>query len=438
MRATLIILMIWTSSIHISLSQPPQADVTTPKGNPVTAYITPEISNTLRAYYDASIATSSRTLLYYFGDAYSSSGRFNCHGYAWNMIEGGPVRWIGYYQYNTDEHIYWEDGSYIEVCSEMYPGKVSWASGDHSAITTSTPGRWVSKWGEGSLVEHNWNDTPYGTSNLKYYVSTSISGSTSLLCSGTRTLSVVDIPGATYTWSVSTHLLSIVSGQGTNQITVQRNGSSFGQGWVEVEISTPCSSGSEKSARFQFQVGGNEPQIYDVPSTVCAGGTYFAYGSPSFDGVYHWDVPGGTIISGQGTATIQFAVDNLVPPNTSSTVGITLTVTGECGTPVVKGISVPVIDCSGGGTTWMVYPNPASEVLTVAVGSEAERNSVTDKSTLSTFTALLYDSTGRQLRQGESKDGKVEFDTRQLPAGTYFLHIHHGDAVEKRQVVIRH
>ncbi len=360
------------------------------------------------------------------------------------MASGGTyVYWMNQYKadYSPNIHNYWADGSYIEICNELATARVFYYSGDHSAVIPSAvSGVYDSKWGETILVRHSPTNVPPGYigSNRKYYASTGISGSTSLLCSGTRTLSVVDIPGATYTWSVSTHLLSIVSGQGTNQITVQRNGSSFGQGWVEVEISTPCSSGSEKSARFQFQVGGNEPQIYDVPSTVCAGGTYFAYGSPSFDGVYHWDVPGGTIISGQGTATIQFAVDNLVPPNTSSTVGITLTVTGECGTPVVKGISVPVIDCSGGGTTWMVYPNPANEALTVTVGNEAERSSVTDKSILPVFRAVLYDNTGRQLRQSESKEGKVEFETRQLPEGTYFLHIHHNGEVEKRQVVIRH
>ena len=81
-------------------------------------------------------------------------------------------RWIGYDMGNTDAHIYWLDGSYTEVPSEVYPGLVSWnpdGDGDHSALTTSTPGRYVSKWNEWPLMEHNWDDSPFGTPTLKYF-----------------------------------------------------------------------------------------------------------------------------------------------------------------------------------------------------------------------------------------------------------------------------
>lgn len=92
----------------------------------------------------------------------------------------------------------------------------------------------------------------------------------------------------------------------------------------------------------------------------------------------------------------------------------------------------------GGRYDWKIYPNPASETLTVSMGSEAERVAVPDKSLLPPFSAVLYDTQGRQLRQGEGRDGAVQFDTRQLPEGTYFLHILHDGQVEKRQVVITH
>jgi hypothetical protein len=121
-----------------------QSNLSTPKGSTVTAYITSEISPNERQYWDDYWRKTGRTYLQYFNDGYSSSGRFNCHGYAWNMSESGPVRWIGYYV-ATDENIYMTDGSYIQVCDEIYPGKVSWVNGDHSAITTTTPGRWISK-----------------------------------------------------------------------------------------------------------------------------------------------------------------------------------------------------------------------------------------------------------------------------------------------------
>lgn len=226
-----------------SKGQETSANVATPKGSTVTAWTIVEDNNTLRNYYDALYATSGRTYLYYFPGEQSSSRRFNCHGYAWHMAEGGAPRWIGWFA-NTEEDIYMTDGSYVQVCSEIYPGKVSWPSADdHSAITTPTPGRWISKWGRAPWLEHDWNDNPYGTSGLKYYASTSISGSTAALCSGTRNFSVINISGASYTWYVNSNL-TIVSGQGTNTVTVQRNGSSSGNASVYVEISTPCSGGT--------------------------------------------------------------------------------------------------------------------------------------------------------------------------------------------------
>jgi len=151
-----------------------QSNVNTPIGNPVTAYITPEMSDADRKAWDKYYewAYPNATQLDTYGNR-SSSGRFNCHGYAWYMMsnEGSGLndpRWIGYY-YTTDEDIYMTDGSYKEVPNEVSPGKVSWASGDHSAITTSTPGKYRSKWNKYPLMEHQWDDTPFGTTNLKYY-----------------------------------------------------------------------------------------------------------------------------------------------------------------------------------------------------------------------------------------------------------------------------
>ena len=50
-----------------------------------------------------------------------TSRSYNCHSYAWNMTECGPVCWLA-----GDEDLYWEDGSYEET-TEMYAQKAySW------------------------------------------------------------------------------------------------------------------------------------------------------------------------------------------------------------------------------------------------------------------------------------------------------------------------
>ena len=178
----LIIFISFTINIY---SQDSRNDVKTPNYSNVVAYDMYESSDVTRAYFDnyyMNAYQNADTINTYKAKDdpnkyYSSTRRFNCHGYAWYMTsnEGSGLadpRWIGYYPGNTDEHIYWEDESYTEVASEVYPGIVSWdpnEGGDHSAITTDTPGRYISKWNEWPLMEHDWNDTTFGTPNLKYY-----------------------------------------------------------------------------------------------------------------------------------------------------------------------------------------------------------------------------------------------------------------------------
>lgn len=94
---------------------------------------------------------------------------YNCHGYAWHMAEDGDTVWIGLNSL-TDENIYWEDGSYIEV-PEAVATKVSYYESydaNHSAIRLSN-NLYRSKWGPGPLVEHEPNACPYNTTLPKKY-----------------------------------------------------------------------------------------------------------------------------------------------------------------------------------------------------------------------------------------------------------------------------
>lgn len=219
--------------------------VETPKGSTVTAWITEEQTASLRHYYDSvySLLYPENIKLITY-DNRSSSRRFNCHGYAWYMTESEYVlndpRWIGY-QYSTDEDIYMTDGSYIQVASEIYPGKVSWGSSDHSAITTSESGIYISKWNQYPLFKHSWDNTPYGTANLKYYAPTMIEGDNSILCnSSNRVFSVASIPNASYNWTVGNGLSKNENG---NSVTVTSNSSYSGESYVGVTITSPLGGG---------------------------------------------------------------------------------------------------------------------------------------------------------------------------------------------------
>jgi len=60
-----------------------------------------------------------------------------------------------------------------------------------------------------------------------------------------------------------------------------------------------------------------------------------------------------------------------------------------------------------------------------------------ERSLLPAYRAVLYDSKGKQIREAESRDCRVELDTRTLPQGDYTLHIHYSnDRVQKQEVKI--
>ena len=96
-------------------------------GSLVNTWLTCEVSTQQRQAWDNqyhSTYPNAQQIIVY--DNLSSTRKFNCHGYAWLRVEQGIDRWIGYYSGNTDPDIYITDGSYTQVSSETFPGKVFW------------------------------------------------------------------------------------------------------------------------------------------------------------------------------------------------------------------------------------------------------------------------------------------------------------------------
>jgi len=170
---------------HVSFGQcnVEMRDIRTPMGSEIVTLLEScEMSEGNRLYWDN----------YYFQnypnaiqiptyDGYSSTIKFNCHGYAWIRVEQGIDRWINRDMPGTTNinlGRYMTDGSYDIISQETFPGKVFWTSDDHSAITTPEPGVVISKWWYGPLCRHDLDDSPYGSVRLnhslpisvKYYV----------------------------------------------------------------------------------------------------------------------------------------------------------------------------------------------------------------------------------------------------------------------------
>lgn len=200
------------------------------------------------------------------------TAKYNCHSYAWNLIEGGTINnWID--AYNSPPSIaqnltkYWgTDGGYTEVSNRNNAIKIYYSDGDHSAaITTQHSDTVVSKWGRELLVKHHYLDCPYTLTNIKYYkLSTPAISSTSTgaLCSNVqRTYESGFIEtDFTYNWNY-TSPLDEVSDDDNPTYTVKGT-SQNGQGTVNLTVTTP--SGATATTTKNVYVGKPDPDDIDV------------------------------------------------------------------------------------------------------------------------------------------------------------------------------
>jgi hypothetical protein len=158
---SLIASIVFSYSLKAQCTDMQMYDIYTPNGSSVETWAMCESSLQVRQGWDSYCTQryphAQQITMY---NNCSSTSKFNCHGYAWLRVEQGVDRWIGYSR-TTDEDIYMSDGSYTQVSQETYPGKVSWVSDNHSAVTTSQQEVFISKWGEGPLVKHAWDYNPF-------------------------------------------------------------------------------------------------------------------------------------------------------------------------------------------------------------------------------------------------------------------------------------
>ncbi|MFN5223699.1 MAG: beta strand repeat-containing protein, partial [Bacteroidota bacterium] len=143
------------------------------------------------------------------------------------------------------------------------------------------------------------------------------------VCPGTSgaTYSVPNDPTLTYQWNLPTGL-SIVSGTGTNTITIDA-ASTFTQGWVDVTATRAgCNVPGPSSNKWVERNVPDMPGVVTGNDKVSPGTNGYTYSVPQDSGVvYTWTVPTGiTITSGAGTNTITVNVaSNFIQGNITIT-----------------------------------------------------------------------------------------------------------------------
>lgn len=282
------------------------------------------------------------------------------------------------------------------------------------------------------------SDDIAGIKNLYGNKNNNIISGTSVVCTS-QNYSIPNLPaGLTVSWVASPDGVANISTSGTSA-TLTR----ISNGTITLTATVQSTCGNVNVVKNQIHLGGTPPTIYDVSETtpICPGQINYAYNGESTDGYYNWQVSGGTIISGQGTSTVGFYADPLVPPNTSSTLGLYLVIHGECGYEVSKGISIPVTNCSGGGgTNWSVFPNPANDAMTVKYQPLKGRSDLGESFTVPPFEVNVTNEEGRLLIDTKNSSGNdhITLNTANLPTGNYFLHIKTEKEIIKKQILIDH
>src|SRR5574344_27404 len=123
----------------------------------LTNYEIVNITNNCVTQYPNAILRGSTTSLY------------NCHSYAWYSSSLNNNVWINNCDSNGNFQLskYWTNDLY-DSCSSATAEKAYYSDSDHSANVLAS-GKYLSKWGWGPLMEHDYDDCPYGTSNMQYY-----------------------------------------------------------------------------------------------------------------------------------------------------------------------------------------------------------------------------------------------------------------------------
>lgn len=149
--------------------------VYTKGGQAVLVYI---IDNDHPDWYKAEILNYFNTFYQNVTVLSEATTKYNCHNYAWYMTEGHPLSkyWMDPVvpvTLSANVSKFWTNDAFEETSSTVYDKIVYYDSIDtsndvniaHSAVVSSVPGYYESKWGSLPLVRHLPDDVPdsYGT-----------------------------------------------------------------------------------------------------------------------------------------------------------------------------------------------------------------------------------------------------------------------------------
>lgn len=363
----------------------------------------------------------------------SSSRKYNCHGYAWALIENDIPVWIDGY---NDLSPYWSDSSYINVNNIQnstkiafqvwqQPGKI-----DHSAVPTSDPDTIISKWANGPLMKHHINKSPWPATGytLIYYKLNldNISGS-ALICGPLNYTIPYLTPTTFITWTASDMIDIEWFGSGQTASAQPYSSTVYGYNkYVTAHVKTKY-IGLDEGEDIMIDLADRTKQyihVCNTPSNVqihvpvepIYGETdamVWASSDPG-DETYIWQVIGGTIVSQNGAELI-------VNADCPSRRGLTLRVkaTNDCGESDYISRNVAV-DCSGGINPLSISPNPADTYATLTIDVK-QKNS--GKKQEEVYIIKIYNNTNLCILDKKITSTEFSINTQSFTEGIYYVHL---------------
>jgi len=338
-----------------------------------------------------------------------------------------------------NQNVYWTQGSYIST-TQSNAARISYSgTNPHSAFIPEIGNLdfVISKWGNKLLVSHAYNDCPYynGATLTYYKLNFGINSPSSALCGDNEMTfsSNVSIPGSTYNWYKYTNL-TYVSGAGTPNYRIKRNGGATGETWVHLEMTTP--SGAFGSIREYFWLGTpGTPTITDI------------YGDPpDYLEVYDykpymiWTYPGADPGTADWWAYGPVDIDPYgqycyVQAYQTGYAMLYVTTYNDCDMSPEGSAEIQIISGKRSGEEdiiWSISPNPAKSYIDLTITEKENSDKLLDK-----YSIEFIDAYSRIVKVISLSGPENRINIQELSVGHYFVRLTYTDKIYGKTLIVQ-
>ncbi|PID89815.1 MAG: hypothetical protein CSB01_00110 [Bacteroidia bacterium] len=366
----------------------------------------------------------------------------------------GDKRWVAMgntYRNFLNGGNFWSSGTLL--CHELGHslGLTHTWDGDHCSDTPDNTNIWCSNLGSNNMMDYNCNQnslTECQVHHMHWHLLGNNGNISDCLINSSVSISAGEISGnnrichtgATYT--LTDHKLGTNIEWSVSPASYFENATGCGS----IINLTPINSNISGSATLNVTVKGGRFGNYSISKNIWVGKPDFTIMCPDEVPVYMQGIA--AIIYPNDTPQAVTSVDWSCSGDIQSIVGglyvgkfragknpgygfVYALASNTCGS-VEKETYVEVT-----GDWHKAYPNPANDYVVISFDQKAMKEYAERKGQKAQGCELvIYDNYNQIMYKTRTKDDEIQIDTRNFPAGTYYLHVTYGDKTEKSQLVI--